>query len=460
MRMTIANRLYIEDPTPEAYAWCAENLVLENPEYHKREQMGKWLGNTPKTISLYEKFGDMLWLPFGVVKRFMTAFPNTPYKASISPVRRFDYKSRINPYDYQEKAVKAVLEGKNGILVAGCGSGKTQCGLESIARIGGRALWLTHTQDLLHQSMDRAKAVLDAPFNSYGTITAGKVNLGTGLTFATVQTMSCIDISSYRDYWDVIVVDECAHCAGTPTKVTQFYRVLSGLTARYKIGLTATPHRADGLEKSMFALLGDTLHTITQEEIAVNTCSVQVRKIETGYVPDYDAVLLGDGTLDYMKLVNALVEDEQRFTTVCNILNGLDGTAIVLGNRVEYLKKLNDAYPGRSVCISGQGQSKAAKKERREALEKLASGELDIVFGTYLLAKEGLDCPSLRYVVFATPEKDPAIVQQSAGRVARKAEGKAVGTVIDPVDNFGMYRSWYKKRRAVYKKLGYTIKED
>lgn len=458
--MKIANKLYVEDYTPEAERWCRDNLVIDNPDFEKKQRMGKWIGNTPKTISLYEKFGDMLWLPFGSVQKFLTAFPNTPYKAFISPIRRFDYKSRIILYEYQQKAVKAVLERKNGILVAPCSSGKTQMGLEVIAKVGGRALWICHTQDLLKQSMDRAKAVFDCPLNSYGTITAGKVNVGNGLTFATIQTLATVELSEYRDTWDVIVIDEAHHCAGSPTKVTQFYKVLSKLSARYKIGITATPYRADGLELSMFALLGPVIHTVTQAEVAMNTCAVEVRKVDTGYFPDEDDVLLGDGTLDYSRLVSDLTEDKARLQAVASTINNLDGSMIVLGNRVEYLKTLTDMFDGRAVCISGQGQSKAAKKERTEALERLNSGELDAVFGTYLLAREGLDVPSLKYVVFATPEKDPAIVQQSAGRVARKAPGKECGTVIDLVDAFGLYRGWYKKRKTVYKRLGYTIRED
>lgn len=457
MRVVISNKLYVEDATSECLKWCQDNLVLQNPEYYKKEKMGKWTGNTPKTISLYEKMGEDVWIPFGCYAEFFKAFPNTQYKAVFQPLRRFKYQSNINLYDYQEKAVQAVLKGKNGVLVAMCGSGKTQMGLEIIARIGGRALWLTHTQDLLNQSMERAKSVFDAPLNSYGTITAGKINVGSGITFATVQTLSNIDLTPYKDYWDVVVVDECAHAAGSPTKVTQFYKVLSNLAARYKIGLTATPKRADGLERSMFALLGDKIIEIDQDEIANKTCEVRVMTLSTGYTPDYNAVLMSDGTLDYLSLVDDMIKDEKRFDFVQNVVNSVDGPTIVLGNRVEYLRRLNEACERRSVCLSAMGQSKVAKAERKMALENLNNGELDVLFCTYQLAAEGLDVPKLRYVIFSTPEKDPSRIQQSAGRVARKAEGKKYGTVVDLVDDFGMYKSWYSKRLGVYKKLNYDI---
>ena len=103
------------------------------------------------------------------------------------------------------------------------------------------------------------------------------------------------------------------------------------------------------------------------------------------------------------------------------------------------------------------GQSKAAKAERKAALTALNTGELDCIFASYMLASEGLDVPNLRNIVFATPEKNPTTVTQSVGRVGRKAEGKFFGTVIDFVDDFGLFKSWSKKRIAIYKSIGCDI---
>jgi superfamily II DNA or RNA helicase len=296
------------------------------------------------------------------------------------------------------------------------------------------------------------------------------VDIGEGITFATVQTLAKIDITKYWDYWDVVIVDECQHCAGTPTRVTQFYKVISGLCARYKIGLTATPFRADGLELSMYALLGGILHEVTREEVAHTTCPIKILQLDTNWYPA-DDVLGFDGIIDYSKVIDSLTHDEARFYLVAGYVGGLDGPAIVLANRVEYLQRMaalvgtdtedlygipqNDAK--RVMCLSGMGQSKKAKAERKEALRKLNEGELDCVFCTYQLASEGLDVPNLKYVVFATPEKDPTRIQQASGRVGRKAPNKDCGIVIDFVDAFGVYKSWKKKRETVYKKLGYDI---
>lgn len=462
MRVKVRNQLTITDYPRAMLDWCNKYLVLDNPEFHKKERMGLWVGSTPRYIWLFEKVGDELRVPFGCIQSLHNAFgKNIDYEYQIQPIKAVDYQSNINLYPYQENAVNAVLERKNGILVAPCGSGKTNMGMEIIARIGGRALWLTHTQDLLNQSLARAKSILDTS-STYGKITAGKVDIGTGITFATVQTMSKIDLAKYKDTWDIIICDECQHCCGSPTKVTQFYKVISSLSARYKIGLTATPKRADGLEQSMFALLGGIIHEVSREDVKDTTCPVQVLQLETGYEPNYNAVLMGDGTINYSKLVDDLIANEDRRRRVFYEIEdvGFDGGVLVLANRVSYIESLNEQFNqdvGKSICLSTLGTSKKAKAIRKEALRKLNDGEINCIFATYQLAKEGLDCPNLRYVILATPEKDETTVIQSVGRVGRKADGKEYGTVIDFVDNFGMYRGWAKKRRNYYKKIDAEI---
>lgn len=461
MKITVSNKILIENPNKNIYEWCYGNLILQNPEYHKKKRMGLWTGNTPQTLQLYEKDGDNLLLPFGCLKsvwKLCNDDDRKCFESQIGDLRHISYDSNIDTYNYQESAVQEGLRAKNGIIVMPCGSGKTQTALEIIARIGGKALWLTHTQDLLNQSMNRAKSVYNLPKESYGTITGGKVNIGSAITFATVQTMSKIDLRQYKDCWDVVIVDECHKAVGSPTKVMQFYVVLSNLCCRYKYGLTATPKRSDGLEQSMFALLGDIIYEVQKEDVADTTCPVNVEFFETGYSPNLDVALSGDGTINYASLVQDMISNEDRLDfvkTICeNCAN--NGPTLVLANRVEYLRRLSDDISG-SICLSTLGNTNYAKAVRKESLRKLNDGEIRVIFATYQLAKEGLDVPNLRYLVLATPEKDETTVTQATGRVGRKSDGKTHGTVIDLIDDFGMFRGWSKRRNRYYKKLGYKL---
>lgn len=468
MRILVSNKIKVENYTQEVLDFCKETLVLPNPEFYKREAQGRWTGNTQREFVLYERVGADLLLPFGCFKELWQRFGNKcEFRNCIHNLTPINYQSNIQLYPYQETAVKRLLQAKNGILVSPCGSGKTQMALEIIARIGGKALWLTHTGELLTQSMERAKSCFDLQASAYGTITAGKVNIGSAITFATVQTMCNIDLKQYAREFDIVIVDECHKAIGTPTRIMQFYKVLSNLSARYKIGVTATPKRADGLERCMIALLGNIEHKIPKEEVKKFTCPVKVLKIETGYEPNLNVVLAGDGTIVYSSLIDDLIHNEERNEKIASDICDLVGRSkiLVLSDRVEHLSILkrkicekNANLADKVVQLMALSNSKKARGERRQVLKNLNDGKINVVLATYALAKEGLDVPNLNYVVFASPQKDETTVTQSAGRVGRKAEGKEWGCVIDYVDSkFGMLAGFSKKRNSIYKKLEYEI---
>ena len=467
MELYLKNKITISNPTAACIAFCDRELTFTNPEYAKKEKMGKWLGRTQREIVLYERNGDEVLLPFGMFKRFYAAFRNdlTGVHNRITPVRARKYDSGIKLYDYQETAVEAAIKARNGVLVAPCGSGKTQMGLEIAARIGGKTLWVTHTLDLLNQSLSRAKAVYGMDKEEYGTITEGKVNIGNTITFATVQTLANVDLSQFTDTWDCVIVDECHKCVGSPTNMMMFYRVLSALSARYKIGLTATPYRSDGLEKSMFAILGDVFYTVPQA--AVKTCPVRVKFVPMdGCEIDPDTFTDGDGTIVYNRLIAAITKNEWRNAELAwEIYSAAkNGATLVLSDRIEHLDELYRRCSGRiptaTLARLGAATTKSEKERRNKILKDLDNGELNVVFATYKLAKEGIDVPNLRTVVFATPQKDKATVIQAAGRVARAAENKRFGTIIDTVDPISMFYWYAKKRKSYYERLGYEIDES
>jgi superfamily II DNA or RNA helicase len=169
-------------------------------------------------------------------------------------------------------------------------------------------------------------------------------------------------------------------------------------------------------------------------------------------------ILAGDGTLIYSQLVENVTHDVKRNQKILKEIETTDGATLVLSDRVEHLQNLNNMCLDKKTAILSASNTKAQKEERKNVLQKLNNGDVDVVFATYKLAKEGLDVPNLRYVIFATPQKDKTTVIQSAGRVGRKADGKQFGTVIDFVDeNFGMLVGYFKKRKGYYKKLGYEV---
>jgi superfamily II DNA or RNA helicase len=454
--ITVSNVITIDNPSAELLTWCQQNLRLKNPEYDKKVRMHFWVGNTPQYLYLYEIHGDKLVLPFGVLRNILQMVNTDEIKMDLPAAEQIDYGCKVPLYDYQEKAVEEVYWKQYGILQSAAGSGKTQMGIALIAKHGKRALWLTHTIDLLRQSKDRARQYMGEAL--LGTITEGKVNIGRGITFATVQTMCNLDLAQYKNMWDVIIVDECHRVAGTPTAVSQFSKVLNSLAARHKYGLSATVHRSDGLIKATFALLGDVVYTVPTEAVADKIMKVGICPIPTG-ISLSRACLNTDGTLNYAKLISYLTESENRNRQIVgNIIVDRDKPSLILSDRLGHLETLMAMLPADmredAVMVSGKMTTKKGKAEREQAIADMRSGAKRYLFATYSLAKEGLDVPRLERLYMVTPQKDYAVITQAIGRIARTSKGKADPVVYDFVDDIQYLVKAYKKRCTTYRKNG------
>ena len=455
--MRVSNQIIISQNEPcynDILDYAKKHLTIPNPEYAKKSRMGFYLGSTPKTISLYQIIGDKLLLPYGTLKNVLSIAPEVKIESDFKPFEYVEYGKHIPLYPYQEEAVRESYMGKYGILQSKAGSGKTQMGLAIIQWYGRRALWICHTLDLVKQSRDRALQYMDE--NLLGTITEGKVNIGKGITFATVQTLSKLDLAQYKDMWDVIICDECHRIASSPTQVTMFGKVLNSLSARHKYGLSATVHRADGLIKSTFALIGDVVYTVPDEAIADKVMQVGIKPIGTGVKLSREC-LNTDGTLNYARLINYLCENPIRNNLIRDcIVAESDKSCLILSDRLCHLETLMNLLPpklkDKAVMISGKMTTKKGKAEREQAIENMRSGEKKYLFATYSLCKEGLDIPRLERLMMCSPQKDYAVITQSIGRIARVFVGKADPIVYDFVDDVGYLVKSYKKRCSTYKK--------
>lgn len=457
MIIILSNTLTIGNPTKEITDWCKRELTLPNPVYTKKARMGFWLGNTPKTISLYEIRGDSLVLPYGALSQI----PKELMKSAIFledfkvPVE-VDYRAEVPLYDYQEKAVEVLIQAERGILQSPPGSGKTQMGIALAGKLGVRTLWLCHTLDLVSQSRDRAKMYMSEDL--LGTITEGKVVLGEGITFATIQTMSKLDLSRYKNYWDCIITDEVHRVSGSPTAVTQYQKVLNALSARHKYGLSATVHRSDGMIQATYALVGEIAYRVPDEAVKGKIMPVEIHPIGTGVRIGREA-LNPDGTLNYAKLLAYLTENEDRNMVIAKTIE-LSKSSLILSDRLNHLEAILSLLPEKAQQLSVMISGKTKKEVREKALEEMRQGTKKYLFATYSLAKEGLDVPRLERLYLTTPQKDFAVVTQSIGRIARTFPNKGAPIAYDFVDNIEYAVRAYKKRCAIYRKNGNKIQEE
>ena len=460
MVVEIGSEIRIKNASKELNVWAQENLIIPNPQYRERERRGLWVGNTPKYLWLYRVDSSDLIVPTGVgkqVRQFLSERDQISVQLADNDI--LEYKGNIPLYDYQKTAVEAMRRTSCGILQSPCGSGKTQMGIALAAVLKRKVLWVTHTQDLLTQSFARAEQYF--PAETLGTITDGKVRLGSHMTFATVQTLSKLDLTQYRDAWDVVIVDECHRLAGSPTQVTMFYKVMNSLAARYKYGLSATVHRSDGMIKSTFAVLGPVVYQVPDEAVADKIMKVRICRRDTGLAINRSC-LDTDGTLVYNELLSYLGESRERNELIVKDLISQAGhSCLVLASRLEQLRNIRNMLPEElrevSAMIDGSMTSKRGKAEREAAIEDMRTGRKRILFASFGLAKEGLDIPRLDRLYLVSPQKDYAVVTQSIGRIARKADGKTDAVCYDYVDDIQFCENQWKRRKTSYRRAGCRI---
>lgn len=422
MVLTVKNNIIIEQPSSTVLDYCDTHLTIDNPTYLIAQKLGKFCNNIPKRTKLYTVRNGAVIVPFGCLKAIWQICKGATLKTEFHAWHNV-YYNKVELYDYQQHAVNEMLFAKNGILQAPCGAGKTRMGIAIISALKGRALWITHTHQLLNQSLDSAKEVLGK--DDFGTITEGKVNIGGSITFATVQTLANTDLNSLKDEFDVIIVDECHRCVGTPAHAKMFYKVVNNLNARYKYGLTATPKRSDNLECTMFALLGDIIHKIDKKCVGEKIIGARYQNIDVDIVYNANDYLDYDGTFMYANLINTLAESSERNEIILNnIIANKDRTQIVLCPRREQAKwfyeKLKD-YGALLVLGGGKKDFSEFKKHK-------------IIIATEQIAKEGLDYQELDTLHLITPMKNKGMIEQCVGRIQRNIADKQIPIVYDYVD--------------------------
>lgn len=420
-------------------------LTLRNPEYEQALKYSFTTINVPEVIELFRIEEGTMILPRGFGSTLMkylrasgTAYELLDERLKLTPVQ---FGSQIQLRGYQTGAVDELVKWRQGGVVAPCGAGKTMIMLEAMARISQPALWVTHTKELADQVMDRACSVFDITKPEIGMIGDSKFSIGDRMTVALIQTLSKANIDEFKHRFGAIFVDEAHHLAAK-----SFFYPIGQFPALYRLWVSATPDRADGLTNMVFAAGGNIVHTIDQS--AVPTVIPQLKVIETNYSSVED---------EYVHLLGDLIRNSDRNNLIVEtIAEHAEGNySLVLSDRTEHLHILQVLLKSKLPHLTVEVLTGTMKKKQRaHVMERLKAKEVDILLATQL-AREGLDIVHLNRLFLATPKKAAGAVQQEVGRVMRPATGKKEAVVFDFWDSKNpILKSQFWRRRDVYRKIG------
>jgi len=420
-------------------------LNIPNPIYAKLKKLGYWTGKTPPYIKLWRTSKEWMIMPRGFIevllktlKQFQISYVLVDYRCSGEKV---DFVSKINLRKYQQKAVQLALQKEQGVIEAPCGAGKTVIGLEIVARASRNAIWLVHTKELAQQAGERARDFLNLNTGELGYIGGGSFEIGSKLTIAMVQTLVRRKLSSkLLGLFGTLIVDEAHH-----TPAYTFTKVIDQFPAIYRIGLTATPQRSDGLSSIMYYTLGNTISRISPIELTQedNLITPRINAVATNFYYPYQD--------DYARMLSKLVKDRKRNLLIINKIKeeALKGNfSLVLSERVEHCYELynmlkQEASEIKSVVFTGQ----IPLKQRERIAKQIVMGEYNVIFATSPLAEEGLDWKIINRLFLTCPTRSKRKTQQAIGRIQRPYPGKIDAVVYDFVDvNLPVLKAQFKAR--------------
>ena len=471
MKITISNVIHIHEPNEAVIKYCKNELTYKNPDYQKKKNMGFYVYGTPKEIKLYDFYNGDLYIPLGCFNDIWNIHPYKEDYKDFSISKPINIESTIQLRDYQKPCLKAIKENYNGLFIMNAGTGKTITALECVHHLKQKCIWLTHTKDLLNQAKTECETNMTCKTS---TITEGKCDCSGDIVFATVQTLvNIINRGEIKqDEFGMLIADEVHHCSVSAETVMQFQQCVNYFACRYKIGLTATLHTANGLHVTIPKILGNVLYEMKKEgdlfngyylgekvvSVPANQFQIpaKINLIKTAYnLRGKDVFDLKTQTVNFSKLITNISEDRERNGMILQLLSTLKGSTIIVGDRTDQLKFLASRWGDKAIFIDG----KTKKSIREEGLEKVRKGEIDLLFASYKLIAEGFNAPILENLVMVTPVKDLRIVVQSIGRVQRPYKDKKIANVYDLVDDIGKLDKFLRERKRIYKKEGYEIYE-
>lgn len=422
----------------------------------------------PEEVKGYEVDGDYLCVPrqFGL-KLCNQLQLEIVDETSLGHPASFggDVKAKA----YQEPLLEQILDtfedSYDVLFRAHTGWGKT-IGSLLVARMLGRNLLIIVDQDNLREQWhDVLVEHFGFASKDIGIIQGDKCTYqGKAVTIAMVQTL--VKRNFKQDFYDnfgMLIGDE-VHTLGAPT----FSRVLLRFSARYRLFVSATPRRRDGLQKALDYNCGP-----------VSVAADKKHKESAVYILRNPTVYSFYGNISPKvgRIISEVAEDAQRNLMLADAIIWLweaGHDVLVMGDRIEHLQALRDmlyyygvpeeetglytGYEVRWVFAKDPSPSKrpqhlhrwkneegrmvfapysaVALQPKQKTIPKRTllhtKENASIIFATFGKFTKGVDEPRLSAGLDVTPRSQ---AEQVHGRILREKEDKLNSLWVTVVDD-------------------------
>lgn len=432
-------------------------LEVSNPDYLSRKKMGLSTNGLRRFDPVYVEIGEELWVPRAIVHKY----DGRDIEDKTVSGKDVDFKSKIelgpneNRKEDQEKWVSdlvGILQRRYGTVgQAEPGWGKTVAALEVIARLGKTTAVLVHKEFLMNQWIERIQDCYDIDESEIGFVQQDRCDYeGKKIVLIMIQSLLARDYSpDLFEYFGTVVVDEVHRMSAV-----EFRKVITMFPGRYRLGVTATPKRKDGLEDVFFWHIGSIGAIGSKRKIKPR---VEIVKTNVNPSPrDWMNLMDFKRDVSLSKLTTYLAEHEERNQRIARLaykaLVARRKILILSGRRVQ-LEILHQLVK-RQMLRHGKRFPMGYYVGGMTDKQRVISSTRPLILGTYQMAEEGLDIPDLDTLFLVTPKAD---IEQAVGRILREVDGKKEPLVVDFLDeSIGVCNGLHRKRLSQYKKLGYV----
>ncbi len=480
--------LYVPEQglSPNAAFRIKRLAAFANPEFFKLQALHRSVYKTPRIMYLGEMRDGFIALPRGCKPALLKVLDSIQVSYAIEDKRvegsyqSIAFKGQLRPEQVQ--AVKQLARFENGILSAPTGFGKTVIAAALIAQISLPTIVIVPKTALLSQwacrleeflAIDRPDGPLLTPSGKpskrkrrvIGQIGGGKNHITGIVDIATFQSLVSKDADTSEPGakqivggYGLVICDECHHAAAP-----QMELILKAARGKYVYGLSATPKRADGLDRALFMLCGPIRCRIDPKDQAKQQGFTRTLR------PRFTKIRLGnyEEGQSFNQILDALCKHGARNKLIASDVAQAIQTgrrALVLTKRKEHARQLakniGQETSAEVHVLVGEGTARQRREKLIEAISAVSEGPAVIV-ATESYLGEGFDASALDALFLATPISWDGNVTQQAGRLHRTSDGKTSVEIYDYVDAaIPMLERMHKKRLKTYAKLGYEIAAD
>jgi len=392
-------------------------LTFQHGEIELFDEVGEPIGTRPDELKLWDENRRHIIVPRDFIdsKNYHEfGFDFVDHRPLSYP--RADIQDSINLRDEnQAAAFDALMSNEGGTLNLACGQGKTILALKQAGTLKVPTLIIVNTTALLEQWKQEVKKFLDV--RSIGIIQGDSFDWEHPIVIAMVHTLSHRRERwpmQFRKHFGLIFYDE-GHHMSAPVFVRS-----ADLFFGRRYCLTATATRTDGLQAIYQHHLGRVIYRNLSQELIPKTIFYRLkwefderykpRVTDSGGEVSFPRVRTYIGELDWR---NELIYQH----AIQDIRKGR--RLLILSHSVKHVERIADKLSRSAEALPGVITGNTPQEERMHILH-----HSNPVIGTFQLAREGLNKPTLDTLYITTPFSNPNDLQQSWGRIQRKDPNK------------------------------------